>query len=160
MPAHRAPARGFTYFMLLWWVFISGIMLMALSHTWALQARRAKEAEMLFRAEQIVQALRSYQRASAQGQSPGQPLPSRLEDLLEDQRSGRIQRHLRKLWPDPVTGGPWGLVLDAGAIVGVYSPSALTPLAAPDGVGSYQDWQFRVETVGESPSAPTPMSQP
>lgn len=136
--------RGFTYLMLLWWVAIAGVMLAAAGRSWQLDARRVRDAELAWRGEQIRRALETYSQAPvADGV---RRLPLELEELLEDQRTGQTVRHLRRLWPDPVTGAQWGVVRREpdGAITGVYSRSALQPVRAPAGVNSYAAWRFEV----------------
>jgi type II secretory pathway pseudopilin PulG len=156
MRTRRDPQQGFSYLLLLWWVAISGVMLMALSQSWAIESRRQREMELAFRGEQIRAALQSYYEAS-----PALPkaLPTRLEELLEDRRGPRTRRHLRRLWPDPITGSmTWGLVREGDFIRGVYSLSTQTPLRAPDDVKRYDDWRFEVdiETVNKpSPGVPS-----
>jgi type II secretory pathway pseudopilin PulG len=139
------PARGFTYLMLLWWVVISGVMLMALGRSWGVDAQRQREAELVFRGEQIRAALVSYRRAD---ESAGQ-YPPTLQALLEDKRGPTLRRHLRQLWPDPITGQPgWGLIRDeANGIRGVYSLSQRAPLAGPVGALTYADWRFDADSI-------------
>lgn len=136
--------RGFTYLMLLWWVAIAGIMLAAAGQSWQLDARRARDAELAWRGEQIRRALETYSQAPvAEGV---RRLPLDLDELLEDERAGQTLRHLRRLWPDPVTGEAWGLLRreSDGAITGVYSRSSLRPVRAPAGVTTYAAWRFEV----------------
>ncbi len=143
--------NGFTYLMLLWWVAISGVVLMAISHSWVLEARREREAELIFRGEQIRAALLAYAKVPvADGLSPW---PSSLQDLLEDQRSGKIVRHLRQVWPDPITHQPWGLLKDRDGIHGVYSRSEQAPIHPPDGVEHYRQWLFEAAALSASPPA-------
>jgi type II secretory pathway pseudopilin PulG len=138
---------GFTYLMLLWWVAISGVMLMALSHSWVMESRREREAELVYRGEQIRAALVAY--AKVPVTTGLSPYPRRLEDLLEDQRSGKLVRHLRQVWRDPITNSPtWGLLKDRDGIRGVYSLSRQVPIKAPDGVRSYRQWRFEAESSG------------
>ncbi|MBC7702027.1 type II secretion system protein [Aquabacterium sp.] len=132
-------ARGFTYLMLLWWMAVSSVLLAALGQSWAIEARRQREMELVFRGEQIKTALTAYQEATPT--LPKVP-PTRLEDLLEDRRGPAIKRHLRKLWPDPITGSGWGLVRQGDFIRGVYSQSDQQPLRAPDSVKRYDEWRF------------------
>jgi type II secretory pathway pseudopilin PulG len=138
---NQARQAGFTYLMVLWWVAISGVMLMALSERWSQTMRRQRETELVFRAEQIRAAITSYHRvATPDGATQW---PQRLEDLLEDKRGTVARRHLRRLWPDPITGTPtWGLLKEGPGIKGVYSLSKKTPLAPPDGVLHYDEWRF------------------
>ncbi|MBU0918255.1 MAG: type II secretion system GspH family protein [Gammaproteobacteria bacterium] len=137
----RTRQAGFTYLMLLWWVALSGLMLAAMAQSWVLDARRAREAELVWRGEQFRQAIEAYASVPVgEGQSQ---LPRRLEDLLEDRRSGELQRHLKRIWPDPITGRPeWGLVREGDGITGVHSLSAARPLNAPEGVLRYEQWTF------------------
>lgn len=141
-----SPARqsGFTYLMLLWWVAMSGVLLMAISQRWSIESRRQQDMELLFRGEQIRLAIESY--AKVPVPAGASPLPARLEDLLEDRRGGAtVRHHLRRLWPDPVTrSARWGLVQSKEGITGVYSLSKQKPLRAPPGVESYADWRFQM----------------
>lgn len=137
----RVRTGGFTYLMLLWWVALSGLMLAALAQSWMLDARRAREAELVWRGEQFRLAIEAYASVPVgEGQSQ---LPRRLEDLLEDRRSGELQRHLKRIWPDPITGNTeWGLVREGDCITGVHSLSVARPLNAPEGVQRYEQWTF------------------
>lgn len=141
-PFIRKLPKGWAYLVLLWWVAISGVMLMALSRHWVLEGRREREAELVFRGEQMAAAIAAYQKAGADGMFPQQ-----LEDLLEDKRGPQVRRHLRKLWTDPITGNPsWGLMRNTqGGIQGVFSTSTLKPLSK-DTLSSYQEWQFQAST--------------
>lgn len=131
---------GFTYLMLLWWVAIAGVMLAAAGQNWMNESRRQKDIELAFRAEQIASAIQSYYEATPSG--PRVP-PTSLEALLEDRRGPVLKRHLRQLWPDPLTGSiEWGLVKNGPYLQGVYSLSRLKPLRGPDGARSYRDWRF------------------
>jgi type II secretory pathway pseudopilin PulG len=151
------PARaqgGFTYLLLLWWVALSGVMLMALGESWAVQAQRDREAELAYRGDQIRQAIEAY--ASVPVNEGVSRLPHKLEELLEDRRTGELRRHLRQAWRDPITrGGAWGLVRDASqGITGVHSLSRGKPLRAPPGVERYDEWRF---VIGQ---APAPSARP
>lgn len=140
MRSQRNSQAGFTYLMLLWWVAVTSVLLAALGQSWAIEARRQREMELVFRGEQIKAAIQSYRDAT-----PGavKRLPTRLEDLLEDARGPTVQRHLRRLWPDPITGSKqWGEVRDGEFILGVYSLSQQQPLRAPADVNRYDEWRF------------------
>jgi len=143
--------KGFTYLMLLWWVAISSVMLAALGQSWSLEARRQREMELVFRGEQIKAAILSYQEAT-----PTLPktLPTRIEDLIEDQRGPSVKRHLRRWWPDPITGSDWGLLREGPFIRGVHSMSAQRPLRAPQGISSYEEWRFEVDDSAVNKPSP------
>lgn len=138
---------GFTYLMLLWWVAISSVMLAAMGQQWALEGRRQKEIELEFRGQQIQRALNAYYNAAPEGQKKS--LPKSLDDLLQDERGRSVRHHLRQLWPDPITGKPWGLVRDGPFVRGVFSTSTKTPVRALGGRVSYQQWTFEAELVAE-----------
>jgi hypothetical protein len=75
---------------------------------------------MMFRAEDIVRALRRYQ------QDQGK-LPTELKSLIEPGQKG--QYFIRKLWKDPlVKGGQWQFVY-ANPAGGLFDPSDPTTSA-------------------------------
>jgi type II secretory pathway pseudopilin PulG len=99
---------------------VAGATLARLGERWQVQAQRERETELLFRGQQIANAILAYQRATL----PGQPsLPQALEDLLEDRRDGQPRHWLRQLYADPFSGLPdWELLRDAdGGVLGVRS---------------------------------------
>ncbi len=104
----RTGERGFTYLWLLFVVALGGVALAALGQRQQTVQQREREAELRFRGEAIAKAIGSYMRAGPGGANG---LPQRLEDLLEDKRSGKVQRHLRRLYADPFTGrADWLLI--------------------------------------------------
>jgi type II secretory pathway pseudopilin PulG len=104
----QAGSRGFTYLWLLFVVALGGVALAALGQRQQMVQQRERETELRFRGEAIAKAIASYMRHSPDGANG---LPQRLEDLLEDRRSGAIQRHLRRLYTDPFTGrADWLLI--------------------------------------------------
>lgn len=123
--AHRARRgrrgeRGFTYLLLLFALVIGGIGLSALGEQARQRAWREQEAELKFRGEEIARAIASYADASPGG---SRALPSSIDDLLEDRRSGRVVRHLRQWRPDPL-GGRW-------VLLGPGEPGCSAPAAPP-----------------------------
>jgi hypothetical protein len=79
---------------------------------WADILRRDNEAEMIFRAQDLVRGIQRYRK------DHGGVAPLKLEDLLEPGPKG--QYYLRKLWTDPlVADGKWGLlhIGPGGAII-------------------------------------------
>jgi type II secretory pathway pseudopilin PulG len=163
MHTRAAPGQGgFTYFMLLWWVALSGVALMALSHNWTFERRREKEVEMVARAEEIRAAIASY-RLNVPGGQLG-AWPASLQDLVEDKRGPRTVRHLRRVWVDPLTGrADWGLLRDlpaaagkaepgaAGGIRGVYSRALGQPIRGPAGIKGYGEWRFEASVQANGP---------
>jgi type II secretory pathway pseudopilin PulG len=91
--------RGTTIVLLLVIVAIISVGLLAALPVWETQVRRESEEELIFRGEQIVNAVRLYTK-----KNPGQ-FPASLEDLYK-------KRFLRRLYKDPMTrDGKWDLVL-------------------------------------------------
>jgi type II secretory pathway pseudopilin PulG len=108
--------------------------------------QRAKEAELLFVGDQFRRAIKSYYSVPA-GKS--QTLPRSLEDLLEDTRFPMPVRHLRRVYPDPMTGeADWVLVQGAGGIIGVHSRSTLSAFKKREFPVQYRDFQDK-ETYAE-----------
>lgn len=140
MKRYGPSIRGFTYLLLLWWVAIGGVTLTALAASWRVAGQRERELEMVFRAEQIVQAIQSYQTQTGN-------LPQQLQVLVDGDPQMNSGYRLRRLWNDPVTRGAWGLLKEGNGISGVYSTSTARPLSAPANVASYADWHFRISGV-------------
>jgi type II secretory pathway pseudopilin PulG len=142
--------QGFTYVALLIATAVIGIGLAATGTVWSQAALRDKERELLaVGAEMRAAIARYYER------TPGtvKAYPRTLEDLLKDPRFPNVQRHLRRIYVDPMTGkAEWGLVAaPGGGVMGVYSLSGREPLkragfAAGDQELSralhYSDWRF------------------
>jgi type II secretory pathway pseudopilin PulG len=118
---------GFTLVWVLAAIAILSVGLAAIGPQWADQAQRAREQDLLRVGQLYAQALAHYRAVS-----PGslKQYPSDLQQLLLDNRFVGTQRHLRKLYPDPLDPlRPWGLVRGPdGRILGVFSQSADTPL--------------------------------
>ncbi|HEY3299296.1 MAG TPA: type II secretion system protein [Methylophilaceae bacterium] len=144
---------GFTYLLVLGFVFALLLSLTIASENIATTIQREREAELLFVGQQYRNAIASYYQKSPNGIKQ---LPLKLEDLLEDKRSLSVQHHLRKLYRDPITEtDEWGLLRDGqGQISGVYSLSQDAPMmtqedtrfaldASADGdAKTYSSWKF------------------
>jgi type II secretory pathway pseudopilin PulG len=159
--------RGFTYVALMIATAVIGVGLAATGTVWSQAAQRDKERELLGIGAEMRNAIaRYYER------TPGtvKAYPKTLEELLKDPRFPNVQRHLRRIYVDPMTGkAEWGLVAaPGGGVMGVYSLSKQEPLkragfAAVDADLSralhYSDWQFvyappRSAPKPAAPSAP------
>jgi len=150
MGKSRRCQQGFTYVALLIVVAVLGVGLAAKGVVWQNAVQRDREADLLFIGQEFREAIALYYL-----RAPGQvhEYPKSLEDLMEDQRFPGVQRYLRRIYRDPMTGQTeWGLVLTpAGRIMGVHSLSRGTPLKTarfPEadrhlaGSTTYVDWQF------------------
>jgi type II secretory pathway pseudopilin PulG len=160
---------GFTYLAMLFAVAVIGLGLAATGEVWVQSNQREKEKELLFVGNQYRKAITLYYE-----RTPGtvKRYPEKLEDLLLDKRQVSVQRYLRKLYPDPMTGkAEWGLIMikQAGGegIVGVYSKSGLAPIKTSgflardrtfEGANHFSDWKFFHEPP--KPLAGAPVKPP
>ena len=142
--------QGFTLAGALIAVAVAGAGMAAYGEIASHAAQREKEQELLFVGNQFRQAIGAYYE-----RTPGavKHFPQALEELLQDKRYPMPQRHLRKLYADPITGkAEWGTVpAPGGGIMGVYSLSQAQPIKSGafarrdhtfTGAASYGDWQF------------------
>jgi len=152
--------KGFTYPAALFLVTLISISLMTAQKQWTIIVKRDREKELLFRAEQLIQAIGSYYQSSPGG---SKQYPHAFKDLLKDNRVPGLKRHLRKLFKDPMTrNGQWGIVYDGkGNIKGFFSLSQEEPLKKTgfpkayklfENKKKYSDWKFVVEPGKESSS--------
>ena len=143
-------SRGFTYVWMLAAIAVLSAGLAVIGPSWADQARRERERDLLRIGAMYATAIAGYRAAS-----PGslKQYPATLEDLLADPRMVGTVRYMRRLYADPLDPSrPWGVVRDpAGRVQGVYSQSEAEPfrIEALD-LGStslpaarrYSDWKF------------------
>lgn len=114
------------------------------------QDLREREVDLLRTGQAYAQAIGAYYESS-----PGnlKRWPQTLEDLTEDKRFVGTRRHIREIYPDPMTrSANWGIVRAAdGGIAGVHSVSIAQPIrSAPieldnlalPAASRYADWQF------------------
>lgn len=154
--------RGATYLAVLMVVMIAGIMLGITGQGWQNVIQREREEELLFRGNQIQEALNRWHHPAG-GHQVATPL-SDLKHLLQDPRTAGTVRHLRRLYQDPITGGDWQLIHEAGrGIVGVCSPSTRHTLKRDNfpeaqkqfaGKERYNEWKFMVRGA-QLPLAPS-----
>jgi type II secretory pathway pseudopilin PulG len=124
--------------------------------------RSEKEAELLFVGQQFRSAIESYRLAGGINQ-----YPRRLEDLLQDPRLPTIKRHLRRIYPDPITGkSTWGVVkAPDGGILGVFSLSTQEPLKSQGFDAPDKDMEQRIQMklqskISDNSGQPLPFGQP
>jgi hypothetical protein len=152
--AARPASAGFAYLWVLLLVALMGLGLGIAIDVHATAVRRDKERELLAIGQQFRTAIARYfetRTASADPAVKGE-YPATLAELLKDNRSPSVRRHLRRVFVDPMTGKPeWGLVRVGGRIVGVHSLSEQTPIKQDHfeaeeadfrGKAKYSDWVF------------------
>jgi type II secretory pathway pseudopilin PulG len=165
MPNNRYQC-GVTYLALLFLVALMGVVLGATGIVWKTAQQREKERELLFIGDQFRKAILLYYE-----KTPGakKQYPKSLNDLLKDDRFASPQRHLRKIYFDPMTRKTeWGLaVAPDGGIMGVYSLSNEPPIKTGnfslanqsfEGKTKYSEWQFIHQAT--QTGAGVPSSQP
>lgn len=165
--AGRSAQRGFTYLGLLLSVVLLGAGLAAAGSVWSVHAQREREADLLFVGDQFRLAITAFYNEVPLGQR--HRFPTRLDELLLDKRWPTTQRHLRRVYVDPMTGSTdWGTVrAPDGGILGVYSRSSAVPLkrqgfgrhyTAFEDASSLQDWRFVYRPFEEE--SPADVTQP
>jgi type II secretory pathway pseudopilin PulG len=159
--SHAGPARQHGWALL---TMVLAALLVSVSATTAfvsmrLERERERQQELLANGRTLVLALRSYHKAEWATQPEW---PRDLSELVEDRRSPRIQRHLRRIPIDPITGKPeWGLLREGGRIIGVHSSGTAKTLirrgfhpefAGFDRALTVNEWRFLAPL--EQPSRP------
>ena len=108
--------RGYAMAALLVSIGVMMVVMTVAMPVWRTQAQREKEAELVFRGEQIARAINLYMRKMGGGNYP----PS-LDVLVQN-------RFLRKKYKDPMTkDGEWDVILAAGGVPGQGGPTQQTP---------------------------------
>ncbi len=168
---------GFTLAMVIMVVAIMAIMTAVAIQTVSFQMQREKEAELIFRGEQYVEAIRLYRQKYGR-------YPVRMKELWEAD-----PRVLRQKWLDPMTGDDkWGVVFlgqegqqpglpggqrqgpaptptrtplferqresdgeKVGPIIGVHSQSTDASIKIYKGRTRYDDWKFVYEEESQRP---------
>jgi type II secretory pathway pseudopilin PulG len=152
------PVKGFTYLAVMFSIVLIGLSLTGAVQQWKTIMKREREAELLFRGDQIRKAIAAYQ------QTPGiSNYPKKLEDLVKVPNISATKRFLRKVYKDPITNEDWVLVKIGDRIKGVYSKSEEEPLKQanfPDeykffeGKTKYSEWVFEFTPVVQTPQQP------
>jgi type II secretory pathway pseudopilin PulG len=133
------------------------------SQSRAHERQREAEEDLLYVGEQYRQAIESYWRNPP---SRARVLPTRLEDLVSDPRFPQARRHIRKLYPDPLSPtSEWGLIKQGNALIGVYSQAAGVPFRTTgfaevnvgfDNPTRYADWQFKAKVFAPPAASSAP----
>lgn len=142
--------RGFTLILVMAALVLVALASHGVIFVLSQQAQREREAMLLRIGQEYVAAIASYYESS-----PGsvKTYPPELQDLVEDRRFLGIKRHLREVYPDPISGNvTWEAIRRAdGSVHGVHSKSDAAPVrsAAIDlgdlqlaAATRYSDWKF------------------
>lgn len=116
------------------------------------QSQRDREEQLLFVGDQFRKAIASYYNTIPSGGT--RALPQSLEMLVSDERFPKPMHHLRRLYPDPITGRPdWHLIREPGGIIGISSRSPQSTIKKHgfakgyenlEGRELYSDWGFSI----------------
>ena len=179
---HRTPRQGgFTLAAVLVIMAVMAILLTVAVETVSFQQRREKEEELIFRGNQVVEAIRLFRARNGR-------FPLNLGELVTAK-----PRVLRKTWADPMTGSPdWEPVflgeegspvagpgpvttptpapakgpmpppaVKSGPIIGVHSRSCEEAIKLYDGRSRYCEWKFYFDPNKRTgPQAPSPAPTP
>lgn len=142
--------RGFTYLWVLGLITMLGIGYVVTAEVYATAQRHEREEALIFIGHEFRNALERYYGSQVGGGV--HEYPSRLEQLLRDDRFPDVHRHLRRLYVDPMTAkDEWGVVRIGGRIVGIHSLSDARPLKQKnfeqddslfEGHERYSEWIF------------------
>ena len=154
-PSSNANA-GFAYLSLLIFLALLGFVSAMALQVGSLVHRRVAEEALLDVGLEYAKALSSYADKTPAGM---EDQPMSMQELLLDKRlPGRV-RHLRQLYPDPVTGSEeWGLDLDPDTkrVVGIFSLSDKRPIKIDNfhlgfdafkGKSRLNEWVFTADIV-------------
>lgn len=166
--AARSTQTGFTYLGLLILVAILALATSATLTLGSIAQRRQAEQRLLEVGDAYRRAISSYLNSSPAG---NRRYPGALADLLKDPRYPGVRRHLRQLYPDPITGSKqWGLIAaPGGGIMGVHSLSDAKPIKiagfepenqAFENRSRYSEWVFVVQPVPVAPATANPAVKP
>jgi type II secretory pathway pseudopilin PulG len=157
---------GFAYIAVLVALFLASLGTQGVMVVVSQQAQRERENTLLAVGQAYAHAIGAYYQAT-----PGtvKQWPKNLDALLEDKRLVYLKRHLRELYPDPVSRQlDWELVTTAdGGIQGVRSRSQAIPIrtgavdlgdmALPPAT-RYSDWVFLYQPENALPTPSTTQS--
>lgn len=145
----RDPQSGLILIGVLVLLALASMTALNAGQRWADTRQRDAEAELLFIGEQYRAAIESYWREAP---NTVHQMPTRLEDLVSDNRFPFPKRHLRKLYRDPLNPeNALVEVRDGPFLIGVRSDDNRTPFRQAgfdgpnrsfNGATSYAAWTF------------------
>jgi len=130
-------------------MMVAAIALTAAVQAWSTTWRRDREEELIFRANQYVDAIIAYRKEH------GGQFPLNLEDLHKP--GPRRYRYIRRLYKDPIAkDGKWGLLYLMPGGQGVYDPKAAQKAQEK----ASKEWGSGWETAGTGSLAQSPGQMP
>ncbi|TKC89816.1 type II secretion system protein [Trinickia terrae] len=148
-------------------LMLMSIALAGALDVWSLQRRREEEKQLLFAGDQ-------YRRAIVRYYGLARAYPESVDDLLDDTRFPKPMHHLRRVYPDPLTGqNDWISLWLGDRFYGVYSSSDQATVkragfprqyADFEGEETYGKWKFIYLAPGlsvpASDAAPAALDKP
>ncbi|MDN7904584.1 type II secretion system protein [Burkholderia diffusa] len=126
-------------------LMLMSIALAGALDVWSLQRRREDERQLLFAGDQYRKAIIRYYRLA-------RAYPQTVDDLLDDNRFVKPAHHLRRAYPDPITGqNDWAFLWRDDRFYGVYSNSDQATVKRAgfpprymdfEGEETYRKWKF------------------
>lgn len=138
----RWKQTGLAYLGVLFLVFLMSIGIGKTMEVYSTAQQRLREDELLHVGHAYRMAVKSYY----DGSPTFKQYPNSLDELLADKRFPVTKRHLRQLYPDPMTGAPFDLIRSTeGKVVGVRSSSKKAPFRS-DGFPAEYDHFSQAKT--------------
>ncbi|WP_154668059.1 type II secretion system protein [Pseudoduganella violaceinigra] len=152
--------QGMAYLWMLGLLAVMALLLGRAVEVDLTQGERLREKQLLEVGDEYRRAIASYVQApGANGH-----YPRSLEDLLQDPRFPVVVRHLRRMRPDPETGGEWSLLRGPdGSLIGVASRSSRAPHkrsgfatinADFEGKTTLAEWRFTYQATAPAAGSP------
>jgi competence protein ComGC len=115
--AYQQRSGGFSYVFFILFLLILSLMIGSYIEITSKQAQRMKEDELVYVGKLYQDGLKKYFRDH-------QLYPASVDLLLCDGAAYPCRRYLRQLYPDPITGKPFKVILSPqNGIIGVSSSS-------------------------------------
>jgi type II secretory pathway pseudopilin PulG len=131
---------GFTYLFAMFCVVVLGITVTVAMQQWKVEIQREREAELLFRGDEIRRGIELYYLTARAGFNA---YPRKLEELVKDPNSSATRRYLRRIYKDPITNGDFELVKEGDYLKGVRSTSTAKPLKTGNFPPEYQHFALK-----------------
>jgi len=149
IPARRHKDSGAILIVIMVVMTVAAIGLTAAVQAWSTTWRRDNEEELIFRANQYVDAIIAYRKEH------GGQFPLNLEDLFKP--GPRRFRYIRRLYKEPIAKDhKWGLLYLMPGGQGVYDPMAAKKAQQKAG----KEWGSEWETAGTGALARNPGEMP
>ena len=131
---------GFSYLFLMFSIVVIGMSVTVAMKQWKTEIRREKEAELLFRGDEIRRAIELYYLTARAGFNA---YPRKLEELVKDPNSSATRRYLRRIYKDPITNDDFEPVKEGDYLKGVRSKSTAEPLKTGNFPPEYQHFALK-----------------